>query len=36
MQSDTDEQVATYVPICFDFSKAKVIAYLGEVSGNEN
>ena len=36
MQSDSDEQVATYVPICFDFSKAKVIAYLGEVSGNEN
>ena len=24
MQSDTDEQVATYVPICFDFSKATV------------
>ena len=24
MQSDTDEQVATYVPICFDFSKAFV------------
>ena len=35
MQSDTDEQVATYVPICFDFSKAKVIAYEGEVSGDE-
>ena len=24
MQSDTDEQVATYVPICFDFSKAEI------------
>ena len=24
MQSDTDEQVATYVPICFDFSKATI------------
>ena len=24
MHSDTDEQVATYVPICFDFSKAQV------------
>ena len=24
MQSDTDEQVATYVPVCFDFSKATV------------
>ena len=36
MQSDIDEQVATYVPLCFDFSKAKVIAYEGEVSGDEN
>ena len=36
MQSDTDEQVATYVPICFDFSKARIIAYMGEVSDNEN
>ena len=36
MQSDTDEQVATYVPICFDFSKAKVSAYEGEVSGDES
>ena len=24
MQSDSDEQVATYVPICFDFSKAEI------------
>ena len=24
MQSDVDEQVATYVPVCFDFSKAAV------------
>ena len=24
MQSDYDEQVATYVPICFDFSKAEI------------
>jgi spermidine/putrescine transport system ATP-binding protein len=24
MHSDTDEQVATYVPICFDFSKAAI------------
>lgn len=31
MQSDTDEQVATYVPICFDFSKAVV----SEVTENE-
>ena len=35
MQSDTDEQVATYVPICFDFSKATVSAYDGEGGGNE-
>jgi spermidine/putrescine transport system ATP-binding protein len=26
MLSDTDEQVATYVPLAFDFSKAKVSA----------
>ena len=32
MQSDTDEQVATYVPICFDFSKAVV----SEVINDEN
>ena len=31
MQSDTDEQVATYVPICFDFSKAVIT----EVSADE-
>ena len=31
MQSDTDEQVATYVPICFDFGKADI----SEVSGDE-
>ena len=31
MQSDTDEQVATYVPICFDFSKAEV----SEVTADE-
>ena len=24
MQSDIDEQVATYVPLCFDFSKADI------------
>ena len=32
MQSDYDEQVATYVPICFDFSKASV----SEVSADED
>ena len=32
MQSDTDEQVATYVPICFDFSKAEI----SEVTADEN
>lgn len=31
MQSDTDEQVATYVPICFDFSKAEI----SEVTADE-
>ena len=36
MQSDTDEQVATYVPICFDFSKATVTVCEGEESGDEN
>ena len=30
MQSDTDEQVATYVPICFDFSKAVISEVTGE------
>ena len=31
MQSDIDEQVATYVPLCFDFSKAEI----SEVNGDE-
>ena len=31
MQSDYDEQVATYVPLCFDFSKAEI----SEVSADE-
>ena len=35
MQSDVDEQVATYVPICFDFKKAAISVYDGEVSGDE-
>ncbi len=33
MQSDQDEQVATYVPICFDFSKATIT--VDEVAKNE-
>lgn len=32
LQSDTDEQVATYVPICFDFAKAEIT----EVSADED
>ena len=36
MQSDIDEQVATYTDICFDFSKATVTPYTGEVNGDGN
>ena len=32
MQSDIDEQVATYVPLCFDFKKAEI----SEVNGDDN
>ena len=30
MHSEQDEQVATYVPICFDFSKATITVIEGE------
>ena len=35
MQSDVDEQVATYVPLKLDFSKARYTVLKGEVSADE-
>ena len=35
MQSDVDEQVATYVPLKFDFSKARFTPLDSEVTANE-
>lgn len=36
MHSEQDEQVATYVPICFDFSKATITALTTQEAGDEN
>ena len=36
MHSLQDEQVATYVPICFDFSKAQIVPIAPQEGANEN
>ncbi len=36
MHSLQDEQVATYVPICFDFSKAQIVPMAPQEGANEN